>query len=107
LLCPGDCHAARGDEELSGAAITRRPTVTLQVDIIKGWSFSWPGLATENLVMTIGPRPLEVVAHGLSRTGSLDERRLWLRRNRNLHALGPAGRIRRIDMVDPDYRRVR
>ena len=40
LLYVGDCHAAQGDGELSGVAIEQRATVTLQIDVIKGWSFA-------------------------------------------------------------------
>src|ERR1700687_4152507 len=63
LLYVGDCHAAQGDGELSGVAIEQRATVTLQVDVIKNWSFAWPRLETEKFLMTIGSaRPLEDAA---------------------------------------------
>jgi acetamidase/formamidase len=63
LLYVGDCHATQGDGELSGVAIEQRATVTLQIDVIKNWSFAWPRLETENFLMTIGSaRPLEDAA---------------------------------------------
>src|SRR3978361_1198636 len=63
FLYVGDCHATQGDGELSGVAIEQRATVTLQIDVIKGWSFAWPRLETEKFIMTIGSaRPLEDAA---------------------------------------------
>jgi acetamidase/formamidase len=47
FLYVGDCHAAQGDGELSGVAIEQRATVTMQIDVIKGWSFAWPRLETK------------------------------------------------------------
>ena len=91
FLYVGDCHAAQGDGELSGVAIEQRATVTLQVDVIKGWSFAWPRLETENFIMTIGSaRPLEDAARIAYRelvrwmSGGLR-----LRRDRRLHAAQP------------------
>ena len=55
--------ATQGDGELSGVAIEQRATVTLQVDVIKNWSFAWPRLETDQFIMTIGSaRPLEDAA---------------------------------------------
>jgi len=63
FLYVGDCHAAQGDGELSGVAIEQRATVTMQIDVIKGWGFAWPRLETKDFVMTIGSaRPLEDAA---------------------------------------------
>src|SRR3954451_4893863 len=63
LVYVGDCHAAQGDGELSGVAIEQRATVTMQIDVIKGWSFAWPRLETRDFIMTIGSaRPLEDAA---------------------------------------------
>src|SRR5207237_8218305 len=63
LVYVGDCHAAQGDGELSGVAIEQRATVTMQIDVIKGWSFAWPRLETETFLMAIGSaRPLEDAA---------------------------------------------
>ena len=54
MLYVGDCHATQGDGELSGVALEQRATVTLQVDLIKNWSFAWPRLETKDFIMTIG-----------------------------------------------------
>src|SRR6516164_1926593 len=63
LLYLGDCHAAQGDGELCGVAVEQAATVTLHVDLVKGWSFAWPRLETEEFIMTIGSaRPLEDAA---------------------------------------------
>ncbi len=60
LLYVGDCHATEGDGELPGVATEQRATVTRQVNVIEGWSFTRPERETENFVMTIGSaRPLE------------------------------------------------
>src|SRR6266702_1472005 len=105
LLYVGDCHATQGDGELSGVAIEQRATVTLQVDVIKGWSFAWPRLETENFLMTIGSaRPLEDAARiayrelvrWMSADYGFDEIDAYM-------LLSQAGRIRLGNMVDPKY----
>jgi amidase len=56
----GGGHATQRDGELSGVAIEQRTAVTLQVNVIKSWTFARSGLETENFPMTIGSaRPLE------------------------------------------------
>jgi acetamidase/formamidase len=92
LLYVGDCHAAQGDGELSGVAIEQRATVTMQIDVIKGWSFAWPRLEAEEFLMTIGSaRPLEDAARiayrELVRWMSADYG--FVRRDRRLHAAQP------------------
>src|SRR3984957_1584220 len=105
FLYVGDCHAAQGDGELSGVAIEQRATVTLQVDVIKGWSFAWPRLENEKFVMTIGSaRPLEDAARiayrelvrWMSAEYGFDEIDAYM-------LLSQAGRIRLGNMVDPKY----
>jgi acetamidase/formamidase len=90
---------------LSGVAIEQRATVTLQVDVIKGWSFAWPRLETENVLMTIGSaRPLEDAARiayrelvrWMSGEYGFDEIDAYM-------LLSQAGRIRLGNMVDPKY----
>ena len=96
---------AQGDGELSGVAIEQRATVTLQIDVIKGWSFAWPRLETENFLMTIGSaRPLEDAAsiayrelvRWMSAEYGFDEIDAYM-------LLSQAGRIRLGNMVDPKY----
>ena len=105
LLYVGDCHAAQGDGELSGVAIEQRATVTLQVDVIKGWSFAWPRLETADFIMTIGSaRPLEDAARiayreltrWMSGEYGFDEIDAYM-------LLSQAGRMRLGNMVDPKY----
>ena len=105
LLYVGDCHATQGDGELSGVALEQRATVTLQVDLIKDWSFAWPRLETENFLMTIGSaRPLEDAARiayrelvrWMSGEYGFDEIDAYM-------LLSQAGRIRLGNMVDPKY----
>src|SRR3546814_18455126 len=63
LLYLGDCHAVQGDGELCGVAIEQPSTTTVQVDLIKGWTISWPRLENERMFMTIGSsRPLAAAA---------------------------------------------
>ena len=105
FLYVGDCHAAQGDGELSGVAIEQRATVTMQIDVIKGWSFAWPRLETKDFVMTIGSaRPLEDAARiayrelvrWMSADYGFDEIDAYM-------LLSQAGRIRLGNMVDPKY----
>jgi acetamidase/formamidase len=39
LLYLGDCHATRGDGELCRVALQHPTVTTLQVDLIKKWTF--------------------------------------------------------------------
>ncbi|GGC48005.1 acetamidase/formamidase family protein [Chelatococcus reniformis] len=104
-LYVGDCHAAQGDGELSGVAVEQRATVTLHVDLIKGWSFAWPRLETKDFIMTIGSaRPLEDAARIAYR-----ELTRWMAADYGFDEidaymlLSQAGRIRLGNMVDPKY----
>ena len=105
LLFVGDCHATQGDGELSGVAVEQRATVTLQIDVIKNWSFAWPRLETNDFIMTIGSaRPLEDAARiayrelvrWMSADYGFDEIDAYM-------FLSQAGRMRLGNMVDPKY----
>jgi amidase len=105
LLYLGDCHAAQGDGELCGVAVEQAANVTLQIDLIKGWSFAWPRLETESFIMTIGSaRPLEDAARIAYR-----ELTRWMAAEYGFEELDAymlltqAGRIRLGNMVDPKY----
>jgi amidase len=104
-LFVGDCHATQGDGELSGVAVEQRATVTLQVDLIKNWSFAWPRLETADFIMTIGSaRPMEDAARiayrelvrWMSADYGFDEIDAYM-------FLSQAGRMRMGNMVDPKY----
>ena len=63
LLYLGDCHAIQGDGELCGVALEHPTVTTVQVDLIKKWTFKWPRLENEKFFMTIGSsRPMEDAA---------------------------------------------
>ncbi len=105
LLYVGDAHATQGDGELSGVAVEQAATVTLQVDLIKGWSFAWPRLETEDFIMTIGSaRPMEDAARIAYR-----ELVRWMAADYGFDELdaymflSQAGRVRLGNMVDPKY----
>ncbi|MGI4802385.1 MAG: acetamidase/formamidase family protein [Janthinobacterium lividum] len=105
FLYVGDCHATQGDGELTGVAVEQRATVRLQVDLIKNWSFAWPRLENENVLMTIGSaRPLEDAARIAYR-----ELCRWMAADYGFDELdaymllSQAGRIRLGNMVDPKY----
>jgi len=101
----GDCHGTQGDGELCGVAVEMAATVTIQVDLIKGWSIAWPRLENERLIMAIGStRPMEDAARIAYR-----ELIRWLVADYGwdeLEAyffLTQAGRVRLGNMVDPKY----
>jgi acetamidase/formamidase len=80
-------------------------TVTLQVDLIKGWNIAWPRLENERLIMTIGStRPMEDAARiaycelirWLVADYGWDQLEAYL-------FLTQAGRVRLGNMVDPKY----
>lgn len=105
LLYVGDCHAAQGDGELSGVAVEQKATVTLQIDLIKGWTFAWPRLETRDFIMTIGSaRPMEDAARIAYR-----ELVRWMAADYGFEELdaymllSQAGRVRLGNMVDPKY----
>lgn len=105
LLYLGDCHATQGDGELCGFAIEHPTVTTVQVDLIKGWSFGWPRLETERAIMTIGSgRPMEDAARIAYR-----ELIRWMAQDYGFSEmdaymlLTQAGKIRLGNMVDPKY----
>ena len=80
-------------------------TVTMTVDLIKGWGFAWPRLETEDFIMTIGSaRPLEDAARIAYR-----ELTRWMAAEYGFDEidaymlLGQVGRVRLGNMVDPKY----
>ena len=101
----GDCHGTQGDGELCGVAVEMAATVTIHVDLIKGWSIGWPRLENERFIMAIGStRPMEDAARIAYR-----ELIRWLVADYGwdeLEAyffLTQAGRVRLGNMVDPKY----
>jgi len=105
LLYLGDCHACQGDGELCGVALEHPTVTTVQVDLIKKWTFKWPRLETEKFFMTIGSsRPMEDAARIAYRElirwmaadfGFTEEDAYML--------LTQCGRVRLGNMVDPKY----
>jgi acetamidase/formamidase len=101
----GDCHGTQGDGELCGVAVEIPALVTLQVDLVKGWTLAWPRLETEKFIMTIGSaRPMEDAARIAYR-----ELVRWLAAEYGFEELEAyllltqAGRVRLGNMVDPKY----
>jgi acetamidase/formamidase len=101
----GDCHGTQGDGELCGVAVEIPAVVTIQVDLIKGWTLAWPRLETEKFIMTIGSaRPMEDAARIAYR-----ELTRWLAAEYGFEELDAyllltqAGRVRLGNMVDPKY----
>ena len=79
--------------------------ITLQVDLIKDWSFAWPRLETKDFIMTIGSaRPIEDAARIAYR-----ELVRWMAADYGFDEidaymlLSQAGRMRLGNMVDPKY----
>lgn len=59
----GDCHGRQGDGELCGVAVEINATVTVQIDLIKGWTIPGVRLETEEFIMSVGSaRPMEDAA---------------------------------------------
>lgn len=105
LLYLGDCHAAQGDGELCGVAIEHPTVTTVQIDLIKGWTFRWPRLENERFIMTIGSsRPMEDAARIAYR-----ELVRWMASDYGFDEidaymlLTQTGRVRLGNMVDPKY----
>jgi amidase len=105
LLYLGDCHACQGDGELCGVALEHPTVTTVQVDLIKKWTFKWPRLENEKLFMTIGSsRPMEDAARIAYR-----ELIRWMAADFGYDELDAymlltqCGRVRLGNMVDPKY----
>ncbi|MCJ8143684.1 acetamidase/formamidase family protein [Ancylobacter sp. A5.8] len=105
LLYLGDCHAVQGDGELCGFAIEHPTVTTVQIDLIKNWSFRWPRLETEGAIMTIGSgRPMEDAARiayrelvrWMAADYGFDELEAYM-------LLTQVGKLRVGNMVDPKY----
>lgn len=105
LLYLGDCHAIQGDGELCGVALEHPTVTTVQVDLIKKWTFKWPRLENEKFFMTIGSsRPMEDAARIAYR-----ELIRWMAADFGFEELDAymlltqCGRVRLGNMVDPKY----
>jgi amidase len=105
LFYIGDCHAAQGDGELCGVAIEHPTVTTVQIDLIKNWTFKWPRLENKDLIMTIGSgRPMEDAARIAYR-----ELIRWMAADYGFEELDAymlltqCGRVRLGNMVDPKY----
>ncbi|MGE3830568.1 MAG: acetamidase/formamidase family protein [Parvibaculaceae bacterium] len=101
----GDCHGRQGDGELCGVAVEMPATVTVRIDLIKGWSIPGPRLETADQIMSIGSaRPMEDAA----RMAYRDLVR-WLESDYGFEEseayflCTQAGRLRVGNMVDPKY----
>jgi acetamidase/formamidase len=105
LLYMGDGHAVQGDGELCGVAIEFATTTEMTLDVVKGWTLSWPRLETDELIMSIGSaRPMEDAA----RIAYADLIR-WMVNDHGFDQwdayllLSQIGKIRLGNMVDPNY----
>ena len=105
LLYLGDCHATQGDGELCGFAIEHPTVTTIQIDLIKNWTFRGPRLETKDVIMTIGSgRPMEDAARiayrelvrWMAADYGYDELEAYM-------LLTQAGKLRVGNMVDPKY----
>jgi acetamidase/formamidase len=101
----GDCHGTQGDGELCGIAVEMAATVTIQVDLIKGWRIGWPRLENADRIMAIGSaRPMEDAARIAYRELIcwMVEDYGWDRMDAYIF-LTQAGCLRVGNMVDPKY----
>ena len=101
----GDCHGRQGDGELCGVAVEIPATVTVQIDVIKGWSIPGVRLENKDFIMSLGSaRPMEDAA----RMAYRDLVR-WLvtdygfEESEAYFLATQAGRMRVGNMVDPKY----
>lgn len=101
----GDCHGRQGDGELCGVAVEIPATVTVRIDVIKGWSIPGVRLETEDFIMCLGSaRPMEDAARMAYR-----DLVAWLvadygfEESEAYFLATQAGRMRVGNMVDPKY----
>ena len=105
LLHLGDGHAVQGDGEVTGVAVEIATTTEMTLDLVKGWTLSWPRLETSDFIMSIGSaRPLEDAA----RIAYADLIR-WMVDSYGFDRwdaymlLSQVGKVRLGNMVDPKY----
>lgn len=105
LLYLGDAHAVQGDGEVCGVAIEFATTITMTLDLVKGWTLSWPRLENDEFIMSIGSaRPLEDAARiayadlvqWMVSSYGFDRWDAYL-------LLSQIGKVRLGNMVDPNY----
>ncbi len=101
----GDCHGHAGRWRAVRRGRRIPATVTIHVDLIKGWQIAWPRLENERFLMTLGSaRPMEDAARIAYR-----ELTRWLvsdfgfEESEAYFLLTQAGRVRLGNMVDPKY----
>jgi amidase len=101
----GDCHGRQGDGELCGVAVEIPATITVRLDLIKGWTIPGVRLETSDLIMSVGSaRPMEDAA----RMAYRDLIR-WMvadygyEESEAYFLCTQAGRVRVGNMVDPKY----
>ena len=105
LLYLGDGHAVQGDGEVCGVAIEFATRTTMTLDLVKGWTLSWPRLENEQFIMSIGSaRPMEDAArvayadlvHWMVDSHGFDQWEAYM-------LLTQIGKVRLGNMVDPNY----
>ena len=105
LLYLGDGHAVQGDGEVCGVAIEIAMRTTMTLDLVKGWTLSWPRLENEQFIMSIGSaRPMEDAAriayadlvHWMVDSYDFDRWEAYM-------LLTQIGKVRLGNMVDPNY----
>jgi len=101
----GDCHGRQGDGELCGVAVEIPATVTVQIDLIKGWYIPGVRIETRDFVVSRGrARAVEGAARmayrdlirGLVEDYGFEEAEAYFLATQ-------AGRMRVGNMVDPKY----
>jgi len=105
LLCMGDCHAAQGDGEICGIALEVSCQVRFTVDVVKGWTITWPRVEDDEHIMAIGSvRPLRA-AYAVAHVELLE----WLVRDYGFErfeayqVLSQVGTTQVGNVVDPNY----
>ncbi len=101
----GDCHGRQGDGELCGVAVEINATLTVKIDLVKGWAIPGVRLENEEFIMSVGSaRPMEDAA----RMAYRDLIR-WLvddygfEESEAYFLCTQAGKMRVGNMVDPKY----
>jgi acetamidase/formamidase len=104
-LAFGDAHAAQGDGEICGVALETSAEVTLDLEVRKGWTITWPRIENATHIMTAGSaRPLMDCVR-LAHVEMIE----WLIADHGydrweaFQVLSQAGTMRVGNVVDPNY----
>jgi amidase len=101
----GDVHALQGHGEITGSGIETSADVTLEIDLVKGKTITWPRIENDRYIMVAGSaRPL-IDAFRIAHVEMVEwlEEEYGFDRWEALQVLSQLGEAQVANVVDPNY----